>query len=106
MPKGRARAQAAAVALPAQKKDTIAAHDEQARALVEQRKLTREAAVWAFDHGVGSKAACKQEQFRGMPTYTMVEPLRKKLQNAGSIDVVRDHARQILTNVERCQLAE
>jgi hypothetical protein len=107
MPRGSAKPAAAAPkpAAKAQKKYTTQAHDESARELAERRKLAHEAAAWAVENDVGSKMACKQEQFAGL-SYNMVEPLRRKLKETGSIDLVRDHHRQILTNEERHQLAE
>lgn len=105
------RAAEAAAAPPAQaerrqKKYTIRAHDEAARALAERRKMAQDAATWAYENDVGAKSACKQEQFEGLVTYNMVQPLLKKLKESKSIAVVRDHHSQVLTNDERRELAK
>ncbi len=107
-------AKAAAVALAAAKasapKRTIAANDERARALAEQRKLARAAATWAFENDVGTRRALKTEQFKDSGlTVNMVQPLLAELKAGGvkkRLDAPRDIPCQVLTNDERCKLAE
>ena len=78
--------------------------------MAERRKLARAAAAYAYEHGVGSKAALNSSQFSDCGvTYNMVEPLLKELKAGGKmlrVDAPRDYPSQILTNGERIQLAE
>ena len=83
--------------------------DEEARALVSRRKMAHDAATYAYEKKVGSKAALKTGKFGGpeVVTYNMVEPLLRQLKQNGKFgDDGRDHHAQILTNNERCKLAE
>ena len=57
---------------------TTASLDAEAKRLAERRRLAHAAAVWAHESSAGSKAACKQEQFKGLVTYNMVEPLLRE----------------------------
>lgn len=109
----RRAAAPAADALAAAKRGSntgsIAANDTAAQELAERRKLARAAAAWAFENKVGSKAALKDEQFKGRGlTYNMVQPLLKELKAGGTkrrVDAPRDHHCQVLTNDERIKLA-
>ena len=63
--------------------------DEEARALVSRRKLqpvklAHEAATYAYETKIGSKAALKTGKFGGpqVVTYNMVEPLLRQLKVA------------------------
>jgi len=92
-------------------KYTIAANDEAARELAERRKLAKQCAEFAFNKPCGSKAALKDDQFKGKGlTYNMVEPLLKELKAGpkknARVNATRDHQKQILTNDERIQLGE
>ena len=92
-------------------KYTIAANDEAARELAERRKLAKQCAEFAFNKPCGSKAALKDDQFKGKGlTYNMVEPLLKELKAGpkknARVNATRDHHKQILTNDERIQLGE
>ena len=112
MPRGAAEpaAVAPAAAKAAGKKRSIAAMDEEARAMAERRKLARAAAAYAYENGISSKAALKSEQFKDSGvTYNMVEPLLKELKAGGKklrVDAPRDYPFQILTNDERIKLAQ
>jgi hypothetical protein len=68
-----------------------------------------EAAQWAYEKKRGSKATCNAEDSpykdSGL-TYNMIEPLLRELKETGKISDDRDHHKQILTNMERCRLAE
>ena len=100
---------APAPAAPPKKARTIATMDEEARALVSRRKMAHDAATYAYEKKVGSKAALKTGKFGGpeVVTYNMVEPLLRQLKQNGKVgDDGRDHHAQILTNNERCKLAE
>ena len=86
---------------------TTAQLDREARALCERRKFAHQAARWAFENEKGSRAACNSGLF-GDPavvTRSIVEPLIRQLKATGKIEDHRDHSNQILTNVERRQLA-
>ena len=86
---------------------TTAQLDFEARALCERRKLSHQAARWAFENEKGSRAACSSGLF-GDPdvvTRNIVEPLLRQLKATGKIEDHRDHKHQILTNVERQKLA-
>ena len=90
---GRAAEAAPAAAEPTKRASchgSTAANDAKAKKLAERRKKSHDAAVWAHNAGKGSKAACKQEQFKGI-TYNMVEPLLRELKANGSIAAERDH---------------
>lgn len=103
-----AAAVAPAPAAPPKKVRTTAAMDEEARVLVSRRKLAHDAAVYAHEKKVGSKAALKTGKFGGseVVTYNMVEPLLRQLKQNGKFDDDdRDHHAQILTNNERRKLA-
>ena len=110
---GRRAPEAAAVApapaAPPKKARTIAAMDAEARALVSRRKLAHDAATYAHENKIGSKAALKTGKFGGpdVVTYNMVEPLLRQLKQNGKFDDDgRDHHSQILTNNERHKLAD
>ena len=102
-------ADAPAPAAPTKKARTVAAMDEEARALVARRKLAHDAAHWAFENKKGSWAACASGLF-GDPkvvTRNMIEPLLRQLKATGTLaDGDRDHHSQILTNTERRKLAD
>ena len=86
---------------------TTAQLDLEARELCERRNFAHQAARWAFENGKGSRAACNSGLF-GDPavvTRNIVEPLIRQLKETGKIEDHRDHLHQILTNVERRQLA-
>ena len=110
MPRRAADAAAAAPAPapPAKKEFTRAALDAEAKALANRRKITREAAWYAHEKKIGSKAALKTGLFGDatVVTYNMVEPSLRQIKDTGKIADDRDHHSQILTNNERRKLAE
>ena len=108
MPRGAAtRAAAAPVAVKApSKKYDVATRDVEAKDRAERRRIAREAAVWAFNNKVGSKAALNTAAFKDTGvTYNMAELLLNELKAGGQkqrMDAPRDHPKQVCTCWRRC----